>query len=88
MRIWSYFSPSGAITFIVENIKTYGSISLKIPHASSVLADYGFNCLRLNDDWKGADFIAVPITGISFPPGLLKFRIHINSENRVITMEF
>ena len=22
------------------------------------LADYGFNCLRLTDDWQGADFIA------------------------------
>ena len=23
------------------------------------LADYGFNCLRLTDDWEGADFIAI-----------------------------
>jgi|TARA_B110000240_G_C13309125_1_gene371946 hypothetical protein len=23
------------------------------------LADYGYNSLRLNDDWQGADFIAV-----------------------------
>ena len=27
------------------------------------LADYGFNCLRLTDDWNGADFIAVHIGG-------------------------
>ena len=26
------------------------------------LADYGFNCLRLTDDWQGADFIACHIT--------------------------
>lgn len=26
---------------------------------ASALADYGFNSLRLNDDWQGADFIAV-----------------------------
>lgn len=25
---------------------------------ASRLADYGFNCLRLSDDWNGADFIA------------------------------
>jgi hypothetical protein len=25
------------------------------------LADYGFNCLKLNDDWQGADFLAVHI---------------------------
>ena len=26
---------------------------------ASALADYGYNSLRLNDDWQGADFIAV-----------------------------
>ena len=26
---------------------------------ASVLADYGFDCMRLNNDWQGADFIAV-----------------------------
>jgi hypothetical protein len=25
---------------------------------SSVLADYGYTCIRLSDDWNGADFIA------------------------------
>lgn len=26
---------------------------------AAALADYGFNSLRLNDDWQGADFIAI-----------------------------
>ena len=26
---------------------------------ASVLADYGYDCMRLNNDWEGADFIAV-----------------------------
>jgi hypothetical protein len=26
---------------------------------ASALADYGFNSMRLNDDWQGADFIAI-----------------------------
>lgn len=26
---------------------------------AAVLADYGFNCIKLTDDWNGADFIAV-----------------------------
>ena len=26
---------------------------------ASALADYGYNSLRLNDDWQGADFIAI-----------------------------
>jgi hypothetical protein len=25
---------------------------------SATLADYGFNCIKLADDWGGADFIA------------------------------
>lgn len=25
---------------------------------SALLADYGFSCLKLSDDWQGADFIA------------------------------
>ncbi|WP_139167037.1 hypothetical protein [Chromobacterium sphagni] len=30
---------------------------------AAVLADYGFNCLRLTDDWQGADFIACHVDG-------------------------
>ncbi|MCS4510791.1 hypothetical protein [Xylophilus ampelinus] len=30
------------------------------------LADYGFDCLRLSDDWQGADFIACHIDGETF----------------------
>jgi hypothetical protein len=26
---------------------------------ASALAEYGFNSMRLNDDWQGADFISV-----------------------------
>lgn len=25
---------------------------------AGLLADYGFNCIRLSDDWQGADFLA------------------------------
>lgn len=30
------------------------------------MADNGFNCLRLTDDWQGADFIACHIDGETF----------------------
>ena len=30
---------------------------------SAVLAEYGFNTLRLSDDWEGADFIAQHVSG-------------------------
>ena len=26
--------------------------------SAALLADYGFNCIKLTDDWKGADFLA------------------------------
>ena len=26
---------------------------------AAVLADYGFNCIKLDDDWQGADFLAL-----------------------------
>jgi len=32
---------------------------------ASILADYGYNCIWLTNDWNGADFIAVHIDGIS-----------------------
>ena len=34
----------------------------KEPHpfqkVAALLADYGFNCIKLDDDWQGADFLA------------------------------
>jgi len=33
---------------------------------AAVLADYGYNCMRLSDDWQGADFIACHIDGNTF----------------------
>ena len=41
---------------------------------SSKLADYGFNCMWLNDDWQGADFIACHIDGDRFIKIQLKGR--------------
>ena len=42
------------------------------------LADYGFNCLRLSDDWQGADFIACHIDGETFLKVQLKGRLVID----------
>ena len=30
---------------------------------ASLLADYGFNCIKLADDWNGADFLAYHFDG-------------------------
>ncbi len=28
---------------------------------AALLGDYGFNCIKLDDDWQGADFLVVPV---------------------------
>lgn len=42
------------------------------------LADYGFNCLRLTDDWQGADFIACHLDGETFLKVQLKGRLTVD----------
>ncbi len=42
------------------------------------LAEYGFNCLRLTDDWQGADFIACHVNGETFLKVQLKGRLVID----------
>lgn len=43
---------------------TYEDLSAKqkeiynFQKVAAVLADYGFNCIKLDDDWGGADFLA------------------------------
>lgn len=44
------------------------------------LADYGYNCLRLSDDWQGADFIACHIDGNRFLKVQLKGRLTIQKK--------
>lgn len=42
------------------------------------LADYGFNCIPLNDDWLGADFIASHVDGKTFLKVQQKGRFEVN----------
>ena len=42
------------------------------------LAEYGFNCLKLSDDWQGADFLACHINGSDFLKIQLKGRMVID----------
>lgn len=44
------------------------------------LADYGYNCLRLNDDWQGADFLAVHVNGDDVLKVQLKGRFTIDQK--------
>jgi len=47
---------------------------------SAHLSDFGYNCLRLNDDWQGADFIACHINGNTFLKVQLKGRLTIQKK--------
>lgn len=42
---------------------------------AAILADYGFNSIRLTDDWEGADFIAIHIDGETSLKVQLKGRV-------------
>ena len=44
---------------------------------SAVLADYGFTCIRLSDDYQGADFIALHADGEQVLKVQLKGRLAI-----------
>ncbi|WP_192358013.1 hypothetical protein [Mesorhizobium mediterraneum] len=46
------------------------------------LADYGYNCLRLNDDWHGADFLAVHVDGTAVLRIQLKGRFSLDVKYR------
>jgi hypothetical protein len=47
---------------------------------AATLADYGFNCIKLADDWQGADFLAYPMNGETTLKIQLKSRITINQK--------
>jgi hypothetical protein len=45
---------------------------------AGVLADYGFNCIKLADDWLGADFLAYHKDGVETLKVQLKSRLTID----------
>jgi frataxin-like iron-binding protein CyaY len=47
---------------------------------SATLADYGFNCIKLADDWGGADFIAYHVITTTTLKIQLKSRITIGKK--------
>lgn len=44
---------------------------------AATLADYGFNCIKLSDDWQGADFLAYHVDGTTTLRVQLKSRVAI-----------
>jgi hypothetical protein len=57
---------------------------------AGLLAKYGFNCIKLADDWQGADFLAYHVDRETTLKIQLKSRIHINRkyENKDLYIAF
>jgi hypothetical protein len=49
---------------------------------AATLADYGFNCIKLSDDWQGADFLAYHVDGTTTLRVQLKSRLDIRKKYR------
>lgn len=47
---------------------------------AATLADYGFNCIKLTDDWQGADFLAYHLNGMTTLRVQLKSRICVQKK--------
>jgi len=47
---------------------------------AATLADYGFNCMKLSDDWQGADFLAYHVDGTTTLRVQLKSRLAIQKK--------
>lgn len=45
---------------------------------AAILADYGFNCIKMSDDWQGADFLADHMNGGQTLRVQLKARLTIS----------
>lgn len=58
-----------------KNVTARQKENYNFAKVSSRLADYGYSCSRLTDDWDGADFIAVHIDG-SIRKVQLKSRVY------------
>ena len=71
-RAWAKISYAGLNARQKENYNFH--------KVAARLADYGFNCLRLTDDWQGADFIASHVDGQTFLKVQLKGRMLIDKK--------
>jgi hypothetical protein len=63
-----------------EDLNSRQKENFNFQKVAAHLADYGFNCLRLSDDWQGADFIACHIDGNTFLKVQLKGRLNIDKK--------
>ncbi|UTW46621.1 hypothetical protein KFE80_04245 [bacterium SCSIO 12696] len=62
------------------NLNSRQKENFNFQKVAAELSDYGFNCMWLNDDWQGADFIACHIDGRTFIKVQLKGRLTLDKK--------
>ena len=78
------------------NKVSYGNLNSKqkeiynFQKVAGLLADYGFNCIKLADDWQGADFLAYHKDGSDTLKVQLKSRVTIDKKytNKAVFVAF
>jgi len=71
------------MTFVKINYQDLNSKQKEIYNfqkIASLLADYGYNCIKLADDWQGADFLAYHKDGYNTLKVQLKSRLTISKK--------
>lgn len=63
-----------------ETLKSKQKEIFNFQKVAGLLADYGFNCIKLADDWQGADFLAYHKDGIDTLKVQLKSRLTIDKK--------
>lgn len=63
-----------------ENLNAKAKEMYNFQKISAKLADYGFTTMWLNNDWKGADFLAVHANGNTFLKVQLKGRLSFDKK--------
>jgi len=67
-----------------KNLRAKQQEIFNFQKVAGLLADYGFNCIKLADDWCGADFLAYKFDGVETLHVQLKGRITIDEKYRKI----
>ena len=60
---------------VYEDLNSRQQENYNFQKLAGVLAEFGYNCIRLSDDWEGADFLALHNDGATTLRVQLKGRL-------------
>ena len=75
---------------VYEDLNSRQQENYNFQKLAGVLAEFGYNCIRLSDDWEGADFLALHNDGTTTLRVQLKGRLRINKkyQNKEVYIAF